>query len=88
MLFTELYLNSAELLARRLGHLSRCQRLELPRKGKMSEIIHGHLAVVEGIASGNPELAAAAMRGHLGATIRRIETLRDELPDYFESGTA
>ena len=54
----------------------------------MSEIIHGHLAVVEGIASGNPELAAAAMRGHLGATIRRIETLRDELPDYFESGTA
>ncbi len=76
------------MLARRLGHLSRCQRLELPRKGKMSEIIHGHLAVVEGIASGNPELAAAAMRGHIGATIRRIATLRDEFPDYFEGGTA
>ena len=71
------------MLARRLGHLSRCQRLELPREGKMSEIVHGHIAVVEGVASGNPDLAAAAMRGHLGATIRRIATLRDEFPDYF-----
>lgn len=71
------------MLSRRLGHLSRCQRLELPRPGKMSEIVHGHLAMIEGIASGDPDLAASAVRGHLGATIRRISTLRDEFPDYF-----
>lgn len=73
------------MLVRRLGHLARCQRLELPRKGKMSEIVHGHMAVIEGLASGNPDLAAAAMRGHIGATIRRVAMLRTEYPDYFEA---
>ncbi|MDF0601962.1 GntR family transcriptional regulator [Psychromarinibacter sp. C21-152] len=76
------------MLARRLGHLARCQRLELPRSGKLSEIVHGHMAVVEGLASGDPELAAAAMRGHIGATIRRVTLLREEFPDYFEGAAA
>lgn len=72
------------MLGRKLGHMTRCRRLEMPREGKLSEIVHGHLAVIEGIASGNPELAAAAMRGHIGATIRRVTLLRAEFPDYFE----
>ncbi len=72
------------MVARKMGHLARCQQLELPRKGKMSEIVHGHMAIVEGIASGDPEKAANAMRGHISGTIRRISTLKDEFPQYFE----
>ena len=71
------------MLARRLGHLSRCQALELPRQGKMQQIVADHLAVVNAIASADPEAAAEAMRRHLTGTITRIKTLRSDFPDYF-----
>jgi len=73
------------VLLRRLGHLARCQRLELPREGKMASIVKWHTAIVEGIASGDPEAAAAAMRKHITGTITRIPQLRAEFPDYFEN---
>ncbi len=71
------------MLSRRLGHLARCQRLELPRTGKMSQIVDGHRDVVDSVASGNPEAAAHAMREHISGTIRRIASLRDDFPQYF-----
>jgi len=77
----------SRMLTRRLGHLARCQRLELPREGKMAEILHGHVAVVEAISAGDPDRAATAMRAHISGTIRRIALLRDDHPDYF-SGSA
>lgn len=72
------------LLLRRLGHLARCQRLDLPREGKMQSIVHGHEGVVEGIAAGDPEAAANAMRAHITGTILRIPELRAEHPEYFD----
>lgn len=71
---------------RRLGHLSRCQRLELPREGKMATIHGQHLAVLDGIKAGDGDAAAEAMRAHLSGTISRIASLRQEFPDYFIGG--
>lgn len=71
------------MLTRRLGHLYRCQRLELPRKGKTQDIVHAHQAILDGISTGDPEKAADAMRHHLSGTINRIASLRDEQPEFF-----
>jgi len=71
------------MLARRLGHLARCQRLELPQKGRAKNIVHAHQAILDGIASGDPERAASAMRVHLSGTISRVAAIRADYPDYF-----
>ena len=71
------------MLVDRLGHLYRCQRLELPRSGKMQDIITAHRQIVEGIRSGDPDKASTAMRNHFSGTIGRIESLRREHPNYF-----
>lgn len=72
-----------DMVRRKMGHLARCQRLELPVKGKMATILQQHTAIIEGLESGNPERATSAMREHLSGTISRVETLREEFPDYF-----
>lgn len=71
------------MLLDRLGHLYRCQRLELPREGKMQDIIAAHEAILDGLVRKSPEIATNAMRDHLSGTISRVETLREEYPDYF-----
>ncbi|SPF80047.1 GntR family transcriptional regulator [Pseudoprimorskyibacter insulae] len=72
-----------ELLARKLGHLARCQRLELPRKGKVDTILDQHRAVMDALVARDPEAAVEAMRVHVSGTITRIEKLQHEFPDYF-----
>jgi DNA-binding GntR family transcriptional regulator len=74
-----------EMLTRRLGHLARCHRLELPLSDKMEWIVRTHAAVVAAIAAGDPEAASEAMRAHLTGTIRRISVLREQYPQYFGS---
>lgn len=72
-----------DILTTKLGNLYRCQRLELPRSGKMQDIISAHTAIIEGITGGNPDTAAAAVREHLSGTISRINVIRQEHPEYF-----
>lgn len=71
------------MVARRLGHLARCQRLELPMKGKMQAIADHHARILEGIAAMDIEAATTAVREHLSGTIRRVSSLKSEFPDYF-----
>lgn len=71
------------MVARRMGHLMRCQRLELPQGGKMDSIVTAHRLVVEAIAAEDEDAAAAAMRRHLAGTITRLEGLRADFPDWF-----
>lgn len=75
------------LVARRQGHLARCQRLELPLAGKMVSILSEHRAILEAIRRGDPAAAADAMRRHLTGTIERVASLRIEHPDYFTGET-
>ncbi|WP_419409866.1 GntR family transcriptional regulator [Primorskyibacter sp. 2E107] len=71
------------MLGRQLGHLARCQRLTLPREGKMADIVTAHTAILDGIAAGEEAVAVAAMREHLSGTIRQVPDLQKEFPDYF-----
>ncbi|HKJ61947.1 MAG TPA: GntR family transcriptional regulator [Hyphomicrobiales bacterium] len=72
-----------QMISSKLGHLARCQRLELPRIGKMEDILEGHRAIIDGIEKGDPERSVEAMRKHLTGTILSIASLREEYPDYF-----
>ncbi len=72
-----------EMINSKLGHLARCQRLELPRIGKAQDILKGHRAIIDSIEKGNPERSVEAMRKHLTGTILSIASLREEYPDYF-----
>ncbi len=75
--------NLHHFLIGKLGHLARCQRLELPRIGKMQDILDSHKAILDGIESGDHVRATEAMRKHITGTILRVASLQDEFPDYF-----
>jgi DNA-binding GntR family transcriptional regulator len=76
------------LLSARQGHFARCQRLELPKDGRMAQILADHSKVVDSIESGDPGRAADAMRNHFNGTIRRVSQLSEEFPEYFEASCA
>ena len=75
--------NLHAMLLDRLGHLYRCQRLELPHEGRMQGILDAHDAILDAMADGTPEQAVQAMRDHLSGTISRVEQLRRDYPDHF-----
>jgi DNA-binding GntR family transcriptional regulator len=63
-------------------HLDRLRRLNLPMPGKMQMVIADHEAIVEAVASGKPESAAAALKKHLSGTLSIIDVISAEFPDY------
>ena len=73
-------------LVAKTGHLARVRSLDLPQKGKMRAVYDGHKQIVDAIADGDAEGAAAAMRQHLSSTIDRIPQLRKAHPEYFRTG--
>lgn len=75
--------NLHAMVARRMGHLARCQRLELPHAGKMQDILAAHRQILDAIEAGDPQGAADAMAAHLTGTIRRLDVLGQEHPEAF-----
>ncbi len=75
-----------KMVTDRLGHLYRCQRLELPHEGRARDIVAAHGAILKGIESGDPSAAAAAVREHLSGTISRIDSIREKYPEHFTDG--
>lgn len=71
------------LLSNRLGHLYRCQRLELPRAGKQQDIVQAHQSILDGIAAKDADSACKAMRAHLSGTVSRIDAIHAAHPAYF-----
>ncbi|WP_340116691.1 GntR family transcriptional regulator [Pelagibius sp. 7325] len=78
-------MNLHAMLKAKAGHLSRLRRLDLPKEGKVRKIMRGHWAVLEAIEAGNPLAAQEAMRDHLAGSVKRIEEMRREYPDYFKA---
>lgn len=76
-------LNLHRLLLARSGHMARARRLDLPKEGKMRDVVRGHLAIVEAIERGETVAAGQAVRDHLAGTVARIADLRKENPGYF-----
>jgi DNA-binding GntR family transcriptional regulator len=53
--------------------LDRPRRLALPETGRPEATLAEHRRIVDAIASGDPEFAAAAMRAHLSQVARTVE---------------
>ena len=67
------------------GHLARARRLDLPKEGKMRSIVERHQEITAAIAAGEPLRAQEALRDHLTGTVSRIDILRQEHPQHFQS---
>lgn len=63
--------------------IDRFRRLTLPISGRMEHVLVEHTAVVEALASGRGDIAAAAMREHLDHVLPVMEVTRSFRPDYF-----
>lgn len=76
--------NLYHLVRSRAGQLDRARKLDLPRLEKTRTIVEAHTAILDGVASGEPGRAEAAVRAHLSGTVERIPALRAENPEYFQ----
>jgi DNA-binding GntR family transcriptional regulator len=64
---------AARLLDAARAPLDRPRRLRLPEPGRPEATYAEHRRLVDAIASGDPEFAAAAMRAHLAQVARSVE---------------
>jgi DNA-binding GntR family transcriptional regulator len=65
-------------------HIDRLRRLNLPMPGKMDTVLAEHQAIIDAIASGDPNSAADALRRHLSGTLSIIDVISAEFPEYIE----
>ncbi|ASM74769.1 MULTISPECIES: GntR family transcriptional regulator [Roseobacteraceae] len=75
--------NLYAMIQARSGHLNRVRRLDPPDAAKIAYILQGHRTILDAIAQGDADAAAAAVRDHLSRTVSRVETLRDTHRDFF-----
>jgi DNA-binding GntR family transcriptional regulator len=72
------------ILRRHSGHLDRLRRLNLPNIG-MERVVRLHGRIIDGIAAGDPNAAADAMREHLSKTLAMLEWVEANYPDFIEA---
>ena len=77
------YAGLHRLIRSRSGHLNRLRRLDMWGEKKIRRIIGEHRQIIEALRAGDGAGAAAAVRSHLGQTIKRLDALRDLHPEYF-----
>ena len=70
------------------AQVDRCRMLTLPMSGRRKHVIDQHIAIVEAIASGDPDGAERAMNAHLADVLPGIDQVRAAYPDYFEADGA
>lgn len=73
------------LIADRSGHIDRLRRLNLPDPGKIAEVIRHHEDILAAIASGDRNAVESAVRVHLSGTLRAMQKIKDQYPQYFSS---
>ncbi|MFG1420216.1 GntR family transcriptional regulator [Roseixanthobacter liquoris] len=66
------------------AHVDRCRILALPEPGRRAVVLSDHAAIVEAIASGDPDAAEKAMLAHLGKVLPSVAALVEAHPTYFE----
>lgn len=72
-------------LAQRVsGHLNRIRRLSLPLPSYIAEMIGQHRAVVDAIATHDPDGAEASLRDHLRGVLANLHEIDRVYPHYFE----
>ena len=75
-----------DLVRRVSGHIDRLRHLHLPVEGKTLAVVKDHEAIVDAIASRDPEAARAALNAHLSGTLARIDEVRRKHPEYVTEG--
>ena len=73
------------IIRRHSGHIDRLRRLNLLNVGT-KRVVDAHDAIIEGIASGDPVRAEAAMKTHLSGTLSMINDIAERYPDYIDLG--
>jgi len=58
--------------------------LSLEKSSEAASILDDHLAIAEGLASGDRDQAQGFMRKHLSRLDATIEFIHETHPDYFE----
>ena len=76
---------SGEILDAVREHLERVRRLLMTPPGRMQATIAEHAAVVEGIESGEPARARAAMEAHMSAMTALFENFSRDRPELFSA---
>lgn len=71
------------LMRSRSGNMDRLRRLHLPLNNKAESVLKDHAGIVEAIAAGDPDAAAAALRHHLSGTLSALAALQEQYPDYW-----
>lgn len=64
---------AAKILETARAPIDRMRQILLPMPGRPEATVKEHRWIIEAVASGNPEFAAAAMRAHLGAVASIVE---------------
>lgn len=70
------------LMRSKSGNMDRLRRLHLLESGKAESVVQEHADIAAAIAQGDPDLAEATVRKHLGDTLSQLTGLRKRHPDY------
>jgi len=68
------------------AQVDRCRMLTLPMPGRPAHVVAQHAAIVDALATRNPDAAEAAMSAHLADVLPSIDKVRAAHPDYFDTG--
>lgn len=74
------------LAQRANGHLDRVRRLSLPQPRYLTEMVAEHELIVDALRRADADAAELALRHHLRMVLSGLAAIRDEHPDYFDSG--
>lgn len=64
--------------------IDRCRVLHLPISGRREMVMEEHRAILDGLATRDPDAADRAMAEHLGNVLPGLDELLRARPDYFE----
>ena len=74
---------TAEILVGVRSHLERVRRLLMTPRGRLTQTLAEHRAVLAGVLSGDADHARAAMSAHIAAVSATFEALAREKPNLF-----
>jgi DNA-binding GntR family transcriptional regulator len=70
------------VVVRMSGHVDRLRLLHIPSLGKTESTLAAHLAILDAIASRDPDAAQHAVREHLSGTLASVDEIHRRHPDF------
>jgi GntR family transcriptional regulator, rspAB operon transcriptional repressor len=76
--------NLWRVVKREKTEVDRCRMLTLPLPGRRRVVVSQHVAIMDAVASRDPDAAERAMSAHLADVLPSFERVQEAHPDYFE----